>query len=403
MNAPNHSLTVVDLPTDRLIEYGRNPRKNDAVVDKMVASIKEFGFSIPILATPDDVVVDGHLRLKAARKLNLPTVPVIVADGWTDAQVKAFRLLANRSVAWAEWDDELLRVELEELQGFDFDLKMTGFDTEELEHLLEKSLVGDGDEAGDTEPQTDRMEELLEKWDVRRGDIWIAGEHRIMCGDSTSSDDVGRLLGSDVPVMMVTDPPYGVSYDAAWRTKMSTCDRAIGKVANDDRADWREAWALFPGDVAYVWHGVLTSHVVAESLIASDFQIRTEIVWAKNHLVVGRGDYHSQHESCWYCVRKGKSGLRTDDRKQTTLWQIDKQNKSETGHSTQKPLECMERPIRNHKIETVYDPFLGSGTTLIAAYNQKRRCWAMEIEPAYVAVAMQRFLDHTGIQPERAT
>jgi len=207
-------------------------------------------------------------------------------------------------------------------------------------------------------------------------------------------------------VLMVTDPPYGVEYDADWRARAAASGAlkcygkpekfAVGKVSNDDRADWREAWALFPGDVAYVWHAGVASPVVADSLSACGFERRALIVWAKNSMVIGRGDYHHQHEPCWYCVRKGATGRRTDDRKQTTLWQIDKPQKSETGHSTQKPVECMARPIRNHDAPEVYDPFLGSGTTLIAAEQLGRRCFGLEISPAYCDVIVARWENLTG-------
>jgi DNA modification methylase len=215
---------------------------------------------------------------------------------------------------------------------------------------------------------------------------------------------------------MVTDPPYGVEYDALWREETGSAANGqtvrissgkalnkhkacgVGKVANDDRADWREAWALFTGDVAYVWHAMKTALCVGDSLLATGFEIRAEIVWAKSQLVISQGHYHPQHESCFYAVRKGGTGHWQGDHKQTTLWEIDKPQKSETGHSTQKPLECMARPIRNHESEFVYDPFLGSGTTLIACENLKRRCFGIEISPDYVAVCLQRFEDAFGIK-----
>jgi DNA modification methylase len=266
------------------------------------------------------------------------------------------------------------------------------------------------DNAVDAEAQIDKAEELRVKWGVETGQLWQLGDHRLLCGDSTKAEDVERCLGGVVPLLMVTDPPYGVEYDAGWRSeamptkndkgRWTTKDgRAKGAVLNDDRADWREAWVLFPGDVAYVWHAGNMAHIVAVSLMSADLQIRAQIIWAKNQLVIGRGDYHPQHEPCWYCVRSGKPGLRTDDRKQTTLWQIDKPKKSETGHSTQKPIECMARPIRNHNSEYVYEPFSGSGTTLIACEQLGRKCRAIEIHPPYVAVALQRWADATGKTP----
>jgi DNA modification methylase len=215
---------------------------------------------------------------------------------------------------------------------------------------------------------------------------------------------VERVLDVE-PFLMVTDPPYGVEYDASWRNEADRANgkpygaSAVGKVMNDDRADWSAAWELFTGDVAYVWHAGNMAHIVAESLIANGLNIRSQIIWAKNQLVIGRGNYHPQHEPCWYAVRKGKAARFTDDRTQTTLWEIDKPQKSETGHSTQKPVECMARPIRNHDCEVVYDPFLGSGTTMIACEQLGRKCRGIEISPAYVAVILQRYFDATGKEP----
>jgi DNA modification methylase len=261
---------------------------------------------------------------------------------------------------------------------------------------------GNGDEPEAPEAQIDRAEELREQWGTARGQVWEIGRHWVMCGDSTSAEDVAALLGGAKPLLMVTDPPYGVEYDAAWRIDALqggvAKGTAVGKVTNDDRADWREAWALFPGDVVYVWHAMRTQHAAATSLIASGIEIRAEIVWAKNALVISQGHYHPQHESCFYAVRKGATGRWAGDRNQTTLWKIDKQRKSETGHSTQKPLECMARPIRNHDAPEVYDPFLGSGTTAVAAEQLDRTCYGMEIEPKYVAVTLQRLAD-MGLEP----
>lgn len=203
---------------------------------------------------------------------------------------------------------------------------------------------------------------------------------------------------------MVTDPPYGIEYDAEWRNNALRADgtpiagRAVGKVLNDDQADWREAWALFPGEVAYVWHAVNKSNIVADSLLACGFDIRAQVIWAKNQLVIGRGHYHPKHEPCWYAVKKGGTGHWQGDRKQTTLWEINKPQKSETGHSTQKPIECMRRPIENNSQpgDAIYEPFSGSGTTIIAAEQTGRRCYAMELSPQYVDVAVRRWQQFTG-------
>ncbi|WP_394367202.1 DNA-methyltransferase [Prosthecodimorpha hirschii] len=197
---------------------------------------------------------------------------------------------------------------------------------------------------------------------------------------------------------MVTDPPYGVDYDPEWRERagVNTSTAAKGKVLNDDRADWREAWALFPGDVAYVWHAGLFAGTVGESLIASGFKLRSQIIWDKGQLVLSRGDYHWQHEPCWYAVR-GK-GHWSGDRKQTTVWAIAKPQKSETGHGTQKPVECMRRPIENNSSpgQAVYEPFSGSGTTIIAGEQSGRSVYAVELNPAYVDIAVERWQAFTG-------
>jgi DNA modification methylase len=224
------------------------------------------------------------------------------------------------------------------------------------------------------------------------------GPHRVACGDSTNAEAVAALLGDVVPLLMVTDPPYGVEYDPTWRN-----DRGIsqsgrtGRVANDDRADWSAAWALFPGHIAYVWHAALQSVAFADSLAKEGFSIRAQIIWAKERLVIGRGDYHWQHEPCWYAVRK--KGNWTGDRRQTTLWAIPNRDQDQnTVHGTQKPVECMRRPIVNNSNpgQSVYDPFLGSGTTLIAAETTGRVCLGLELDPRYVDVAVRRWQAFTG-------
>jgi hypothetical protein len=196
-------------PIDKLVFYARNPRKNDAVVDRMCSSIREFGFKIPVLARSDGEVVDGHLRLKAARKLGITDVPVILCDEWTPAQVKAFRLMVNRSVTWAEWDEELLALELQELKESDFDLDLTGFDPGEIDGLL---ALEDDERANATPP-------LPESPVSRPGDLWLLGPHRVLCGDATSGEAVARLLADRNPRVMVTDPPYGIALDSEWRDR----------------------------------------------------------------------------------------------------------------------------------------------------------------------------------------
>jgi DNA modification methylase len=241
-------------------------------------------------------------------------------------------------------------------------------------------------------------------------DAKVEGGHRLLCGDATIAADVDRVLAGAKPHLMVTDPPYGVEYDANWRNEAGRSidgttqriktgrvvkpigARAIGKVSNDDRADWREAWALFPGDVAYVWHGSSHTGEVQHSLEAAGFVIRWQIVWNKGRLVIGRGDYHSAHEPCWYAVRKGAKSHWTGSRSESTVWEL-RHLKSETGHSTQKPVDAMRRPMINNSEagDAVYDPFVGSGTSLIAAETIGRRCYAIELDPLYVDVSVRRW------------
>ena len=382
-------LTVEYWPIGRLKPYERNPRKNDKAVDRMRASIREFGFAIPVLARSTGEVIDGHLRLKAAVAEKMVELPVILCDGWTDAQVKAFRLMVNRSVTWADWDLGALALEFGELKALEFDLSLTGFDSREIDAF---TLTQNDDE--------DQAPPAPETPVSQPGDLWLCGPHRVLCGSATNAEDVARLLGQRKPSLMVTDPPYGVAYDPEWRklAGLNNSDR-MGKVSNDDRADWREAWALFPGDVAYVWHGALHASTVAASLEACNFQIRSQVIWAKPALVIGRGHYHWQHEPCWYAVRS--SGHWNGDRKQSTLWSIENRKQdAQTIHSTQKPVECMRRPILNHTKpgEVVYDPFLGSGTTLAAAELTERACCGLELDPKYVDVVVLRWQALSGQQ-----
>jgi DNA modification methylase len=314
----------------------------------------------------------------------------MLASGWSEAQKRAYVLADNQLALNAGWNAELLNLEVSELDGLGFDLGLIGFDASQLAAMTAKPGLTDPDEVP-PEP-VDPISVL--------GDRWLLGRHRLICGDATNADDVAALLEGIKPHLMVTDPPYGVSYDPAWRMRagVNLNERKLGKVDNDDRADWREAWALFPGDVAYVWHGAVHAVTVTESLVASQFEVRAQIVWAKDRLVLGRGDYHWQHEPCWYVVRTGATGHWNGDRTQVTVWNIPSRDDSGHGHGTQKPVECMRRPIENNSKpgEPVYDPFSGSGTTIIAAEMTGRSCYAIEINPAYVDVAIERWQQFTG-------
>ncbi|MGH8324060.1 MAG: DNA-methyltransferase, partial [Steroidobacteraceae bacterium] len=279
------------------------------------------------------------------------------------------------------------------LRGLDFDLELTGFSLDEIDTLLADGSAGLTDEDAVPAPPIEPVS--------KSGDLWVLEPHRLLCGDATVATDVERLLAGPKPHLMVSDPPYGVDYDPAWRNEagVSTTKRT-GKVANDDRADWREAWVLFPGDVAYVWHAAIHATTVAESLTAWGFDIRAQIVWSKSRFALGRGDYHWQHEPCWYSVRKGTKSHWQGARDQSTLWSIAPAGAEDaaTPHGTQKPVEAMRRPIVNNseRGDLVYEPFRGSGTTLIAAETVGRVCCAMELDPAYCDVIVQRWQRFTG-------
>ena len=298
-------MDVVELPLERLIPYARNPRKNAAAVATVAASLKEFGWRQPIVVDEEMVILAGHTRLEAARQLGLATAPVHIARGLTPAQARAYRLMDNRASENAEWDEALLGLELGDLQGDGFDLALTGFDDAELNRLL----AGLGDE-GDAREGEDDIPETPADPVSRPGDLWLLGPHRLLCGDSTVATDVERVLERrDAAADDQRSTLWGGVRSRAGATRPGAAKtKRTGKVLNDDRADWREAWALFPGDVAYVWHGALHATTVAESLEVAGFAIRSQIIWAKERLVLSRGDYHWQHEPMLYCVRKTRQG-----------------------------------------------------------------------------------------------
>ena len=387
-------LLVEIWPIDRLLPYARNARTHsDEQVAQVAASIREFGWTNPILVGNGGVIIAGHARLAAARKLGMAEVPVIVLDHLSETQRRALVLADNRLALNAEWDEEMLRVELQSLEEGGFDLNLVGFSDDELEGLLrepEETQQGLTDE--------DAVPEASEATVTVAGDLWCLGKHRVLCGDATVATDVERLLNGISATLMVTDPPYGVEYDPEWRAKAGVNQNRskLGKVKNDDRADWREAWALFPGDVIYVWHAGRYAAIVQQSIEASGFEIRSQIIWAKERFALSRGNYHWQHEPCWYAVRNNAHWA--GGRSQSTLWQIRAREDDGHGHGTQKPVECMRRPMLNNSNpgQVVYDPFLGSGTSVIAAETISRICYGIEINPVYCDLIVRRWQDFTG-------
>ena len=384
-------------PIERLRPYARNAKMHGAdQVARIAASMARFGWTVPCMVGDDGELIAGHGRVLAATELGLAEVPVIRLGHLDEAERRAYRIADNKLTELGDWDEDMLRDEVAGLLADDFDLSLLGFAEDELEALLQDPDLA---EDGAAEGEDDVPEPPADPVSVP-GDLWRLGDHRLICGDSTSADVVSKLLSDVRPLLMVTDPPYGVDYDPSWRNQTgASATKRTGKVLNDDRADWREAWALFPGDVAYVWHGALHATTVADSLIAAGFDIRSQIIWAKDRLVLSRGDYHWQHEPCWYAVKKRGKGHWAGDRKQTTLWQIaNRDQDAETVHGTQKPVECMRRPILNNSSpgQAIYEPFMGSGTTLIAAETTGRVCYGIELNPAYVDVAVARWQNLTG-------
>ena len=381
-------------PLDRLVEYARNPRKNDAVVDRMCSAIAEFGFRIPIVARSDGTVVDGHLRLKAARKLGLENIPVVLADELTNSQIKAFRLLANRSANWAEWDDELLHLELEDLREADFDLDLTGFDSADLDRLLAK--VGDP-EGGHDEPPAPPVNPVS-----RPGDVWICGEHRILCGDATVLGDVEMVLDGQLADMTFCDPPYNVNYANSAKDKQRGKNRAI---LNDALG---ESFGAFLYDASV---NILTVTKGAVYICMSSSELdtlqkafreaggkwSTFVIWAKNTFTLGRADYQRQYEPILYGWKDGAEHYWCGARDQGDVWFVDKPHKNDL-HPTMKPVALVERAIRNSSKsrDIVLDPFGGSGTTMIACENTGRRARLIELDPKYVDVIVTRWQSLTG-------
>ena len=392
---------IEHMPIERLIPYANNARvHSEADIDKLSDAIRKWGWTMPVLIDEEGNLLAGHGRLRAAAKLGLTSIPVILARRWSEADKRAYRLADNQLVERGSWDLDLLRNEIQDLGFADFDLGLIGFEPDRLEAILKG--VGS---SGLTDP--DSVPEIIDQPVSRPHDIWLLGDHQVGCGDSTSAADVASVLAGPQPHLMITDPPYGVCYNPSWRRRrtLSRGKLAQGKVLNDDRADWREAYALFPGDTAYVWFGALHGEVVAAGLAACGFQLRAQIIWAKQHFTLGRGDYHWQHETCWYAVRAGKASHWQGDRTQTTVWEIANNNpfgnrrrEQSWGHGTQKPVECMRRAIVNNSRpgQAIYDPFLGSGTSLIAAEMTGRVCSGLELNPAYVDVVVRRWQLFTG-------
>jgi DNA modification methylase len=393
----------------RLTDLTADPRNANRGTDRgraaLARSLRESGAGRSVVIDRHGRIIAGHKTVEQAKALGMP-LRIVHTDGQhliavqrvdldvrTDPRAKALAIADNRvGELDLEWDVEMLK----QLQAEGFDLSAFWTETE-FAALLAEPSTGLTDENAVVEPGPT---------DIVRGELIVLGQHRLLCGDATSAGDVRRLLGDATPVLMTTDPPYGVKYDPAWRHRVNPSQRtAVGRVMNDDRAEWTAAWQLFPGAIAYVWHAALKAPTVAADLEAAGFSIRSQIIWVKQHFALSRGDYHWGHEPAWYAVR-GKGQWR-GDRRQTTVWEVANLNpfggagaadNAVTGHRTQKPVRLFEIPIVNHTVagEAVYDPFCGSGTALIAAEKLGRACYAMEIDPKYVQAAVNRWQAFTG-------
>lgn len=409
-----NDLEVCWWPVEKPIAYSRNARKiPERAIAKVAASIQEFGWQQPIVVDKDGVIICGHTRLLAAKKLGLKQAPVHVARNLTPAQVKAYRLMDNRSHDESSFDDELLIPELEELRGLDFDLGLTGFE----QHEIDRFLIDQ-----DLEERANAAPPLPEVPVSRAGDLWLCGKHRVLCGDATNADAVTRLLAGGKPLLLVTDPPYGVELDTEWRDRAGVNKHGPAEasylkrrseghtettISGDTIADWSHAFELVPSlQVAYVWHASRFTSEVLAGLLRIGFIHHQQIIWRKTQAALTRTHYWFNHEPCWY-VRKKNAPWYGRPGENTTVWDaaspkmiMGGSTEEKFDHPTQKPIEVMRRPILNHtkRGELVYEPFLGSGTTLAAAEVTDRICYGIELDPKYVDVVIRRWQTLSGKQ-----
>ena len=366
-----------------LKEYENNPRNNEAAIDAVAKSIEEFGFKVPIVITKDDVIIAGHTRLKASLKLGLATVPCIVADDLTEGQIKAFRLADNKTAELASWDFTKLE---DELSHIEMDMSVFGF--EDLESKVPDNATDD---------DFDPSDELTETPYTQKDDIYLLGNHRVMCGDATIKDSVDKLVEEDKVDLTFTDPPYNVDYEGT-----------AGKIMNDKMED--KAFYLFlyqafknifehtkPGGAIYVCHADTEGINFRTAFKNAGFKLAECLVWVKNALVFGRQDYHWRHEPILYGWKEGAAHYFIDDRTQDTIWEYNKPRKNEE-HPTMKPLELCGRAIANSSRvgEIVLDLFGGSGSTMIASDQLQRKARIMELDERFVDVIVKRYIKYKG-------
>jgi DNA modification methylase len=396
------TLTVEYRKVEALIPYARNARTHsEAQVAQIAASIAEFGFTNPILTGADGVILAGHGRLTAAQKLGMETVPVVVLDHLTPTQRRALVIADNRIAQNAGWDDAMLRLELDALRDDDFDLSLTGFDADALADLFE----GEEHDAGQT--GDDDVPESQEEVISRPGDVWLLGEHKVLCGDATKAEDYKLLLGDELVDMTVTDPPYNVNYANTAKDKMRGTNRPI---LNDNmgatfgaflQAACQNILAVTKGAV-YIAMSSSELDTLQSAFRAAGGKWSTFVIWAKNTFTMGRADYQRQYEPILYGWKDGGDHYWCGARDQGDVWQIKKPHKNDL-HPTMKPVELMERAVRNSSKtrDLVLDPFGGSGTTVIACEKSGRRARVIELDPKYVDVICRRFQDWSGKQATR--
>ena len=394
-------MNIVYKKVDEIIPYEKNPRINDAAVEAVAKSIKEFGFRVPLVLDKNNVIITGHTRLRSAKMLGMTEVPCIIADNLTPEQVQAYRIADNKTGEIAEWDYALLPMELKDLQNADFDLSVLGFDPDELDKLLNGGTEETITE-GETEP--DAVPEVPEEPVSKRGEIYQLGRHRLMCGDSTNPEDVGRLMRDVKAAMVFTDPPWNVNYGAieqgnpqGYRPRtilndfMGTED--FKNFMFKSFKNMKEN--TLPGAMIYVVMSAQEWGNMMLTLAQNDFHWSSTIIWNKDRLVLSRKDYHTKYEPIWYGWSEGEARLHPlADRKQSDVWDIPRPSKSDD-HPTMKPVELVVRAIQNSSDPNavVLDLFGGSGTTLIACEQTGRQGFTMELDPKYCDVIRRRWAE----------
>jgi DNA modification methylase len=385
-----HEIEYIEV--ESLIPYARNSRTHsDEQVAQVAASIKEFGFTNPVLVDQDGMIIAGHGRTLAAQRLQMKEVPCLRLSHLSEAQKRAYVIADNKLALNAGWDDELLAVELRDLKDSDFDLSLTGFGDDELADLLAEAL-----EEGLTDE--DSVPEAPETPVTVPGDIWVLGDHRLMCGDSTSIDAVDKLMDGQKADMVFTDPPYGVDYDGGHATK-----ERREKLANDDDVNMYgqpivNAYAASTSDAPlYLWFADRFADDVISGVRAAGYEVRNWIVWNKNVAQFGAigAQYKSKHEPCIYAFKRGKSPNWCGPTNETTIWDVSRDNKN-SHHPTQKPVALCKRAVGNHRVGRVLDLFGGSGSTLIACENINKEAFLMELDPKYCDVIIKRWQEYTG-------